>query len=66
MDLTDEHIDHLDNLINGGLMRKVTPEPMESYLLQNGYARKAVGGLVATNAGQKIFMEYHKRNKNGQ
>jgi hypothetical protein len=60
IDLTDEHITHLDNIINNGLMRTITPEHVEAYLVHNGYVRRAVGGLVATDFGNKSFYEKQK------
>ncbi len=61
--LSEEHAAHLQNLIGNGLMRKVIPSDVESYFLQAGYVRKAVGGLMATDAGHKALMVYNKGNK---
>lgn len=60
--LSDEHAEHLNNILTGGLMRKVTPEHIEKEFLQSGYARKAVGGLMPTETGYKAFMMWQKEN----
>ncbi len=52
-----EDFEHFDNILNGGLMRKVTPAHVEAKFLQAGYARKAVGGLMPTEIGYKKFIE---------
>ncbi len=56
-----EHIPHLENLATGGIMRKVVPPHIESVFLENGYARKTVGGLCITDSGRKLFMDYQKK-----
>lgn len=56
--LTDEHIDHLQNIGYGGLMRKVTPRHVESHFLEMGYVRRAVGGLMITDAGHKAMIDW--------
>ena len=56
-DFDPDDLPHLENLITGGLMRKITPPEIEAKFLRSGYARKAVGGLVATETAQKIFWE---------
>ena len=58
--LSDKHALHLDNLANGGLMRTVTPPDVEESLLQAGYARKAVGGLMLTDMGHRALLMYQK------
>lgn len=60
MDLSSEEIDHLNNLINGGLMRKIIPSHVEQKFLQSGYARKAVGGLMPTEGAHKALMMWQK------
>ncbi len=62
--LLPEHFEHLDNILNNGLLKKVVPAEAEVALLQAGYARKAVGGLMPTEAGHKAFMQYQKDSKN--
>lgn len=57
MNLTDEHILHLDNIANGGLLRKVIPENVEKHLLKHGFIQKVAGGLMATHSGYKILSE---------
>lgn len=61
MDFNEEHISHLDNIINGGLMKKVTPSHIESHFLQHGYVRKAIGGLVVTETGYKTLIDWNKK-----
>lgn len=61
--LSDDRAGHLQNLVGNGLMRKVTPDDVTEYFLQQGYARKAVGGLMATEAGHKALMIYNKDNQ---
>lgn len=58
--ISAEHADHLDNILNGGLMRKVTPEHIAEHFIQNGYIRRAVGGYVATEGGHNALMMYNK------
>ena len=53
----DEHLFHLDNLINGGLMRTVTPDDAAKSLIEKGLARHAVGGLVATESAYQYLKE---------
>ncbi len=60
MTLAPEHFEHLDNILNNGLLKKVVPSDAEAALLQSGYARKAVGGLMPTEAGHKAFMQHQK------
>lgn len=57
MNLTNEHITHLDNVANGGLLRKSIPEGVEQHLLKHGLIQKVVGGLMATQAGYKTLAE---------
>ena len=61
--LSDDHAKHLDNIINGGLTRTVTPPDIEHELLQAGYARKAVGGLMPTEHGYKMFIAHMQHGK---
>ncbi len=65
MQISDEHLPHLDNIINGGLMRTVVPAHIEQQLLQAGYARKAVGGLMPTEHGYKMFMQAQNASQYG-
>lgn len=58
--LSPEHASHLQNLVGNGLMRTATPPDVEAHFLQSGYARKAVGGLMATDAGHKALIMYYK------
>ena len=53
----DEHLFHLDNLINGGLMRTITPDDAAKHLVEKGLARHTVGGLVATDAAYKFLKD---------
>jgi hypothetical protein len=55
MDLSDEEMANLHNIVFGGLMRTITPSHIEERLLQSGYARKAVGGLMPTDAAHKLL-----------
>lgn len=57
-ELTDEHIDHLQNIGFGGLMRKVVPSHIEEHLLRLGYAKKAVGGTMITKVGYKALIDW--------
>ncbi len=59
--LSDEHAPHLDNIINGGLMKTIVPSYAEAHLIEQGYAYKAVGGLMPTETGHKAFMDWQKR-----
>lgn len=58
--LSHEHAAHLQNLAGNGLLRKVTPDDVANHFLLAGYARKAVGGLMITDAGHKALMIYNK------
>ena len=58
--LSAEHAPHLQNLVGNGLMRKVLPDDVAQHFLQAGYARQAVGGLMATDAGHRALMMYNK------
>lgn len=58
--LSSEHAEHLQNLVENGLLRKVTPPDIAEHFLQAGYARKAVGGLMATDAGHRALMQFYK------
>lgn len=55
MNLEPEEIAHLQNLATGGLMRTITPEHVAEKFIKLGYAKKAVGGLVATDGAQKLL-----------
>ena len=61
--LTAEHAPHLENIIRGGLLRKVTPEHIERHFLEEGYIHHAVGGLMATDAGHYAFMQWEKEGR---
>lgn len=56
MKLDDANFGHLVNLAHGGLMRAVTPDDAADDLIKNGYARKTVGGLVATDAAHQLLL----------
>ena len=60
--LLDEHADHLDNIINGGLMKKVTPLHVANVLLDHGYIKKATGGFMVTESGHKAYMKWQELN----
>lgn len=51
------YVHELDNLVNGGLARKVTPEHMAEQLIRNGHAAVMVGGLAATKAGHELIFK---------
>lgn len=53
--MNEDHIPHLQNLCYGGLMRAVTPTEVADELIQKGYARKAIGGLMATDAAHQLL-----------
>jgi len=61
--LSDTHAEHMDNIINGGLMRKITPDDIKEHLLKQNYIRHTIGGLVPTNAGHYAFMMWQKGQK---
>lgn len=54
--MNEEYLPHIQNLAFGGLMRTVTPDDVADDLIKNGYARKAVGGLVATDAAHQLLI----------
>ena len=58
--LNEEESDHMHNIAHGGLMRKVTPDHIEAQFLKSGYVKKAVGGLMITEAGHMAMMAYRK------
>jgi len=60
MDLNEEHLRHLTNIVEGGLLRKITPPEIAQELIKNGYARNAVGGLMPTEHGYKTLMNNKK------
>lgn len=60
MQLGDDDIEHLQNIVFGGLMRKVTPPEIEAKLLKTGHIRRAVGGLVPTNAAYQAVTKDSK------
>jgi hypothetical protein len=60
--IEDEHAPHLDNIINGGLMRTNTPEHIEDELLKRGLIYRATGGLMPTDDGQRALMQWQKEN----
>ncbi|MES1986878.1 MAG: hypothetical protein V4440_02405 [Pseudomonadota bacterium] len=55
MTLNEEEKMHLENITFGGLMRTITPSRIEEKLLQSGYARKTVGGLMPTETAHKLL-----------
>ncbi len=61
--MIDDDAEHLDNILHGGLLKKVTPPHIEERLIKNGYVYKGVGGLVPTHAGHTAFMTWKKENK---
>lgn len=60
--INEDSADHLDNIINGGLMRKITPDDIASQFLDSGYIRRATGGYVPTKEGHQAFLEWQKGN----
>lgn len=54
--LEPEEIAHLQNLATGGLLRTITPEHVAEKFIKLGYARKAAGGLVATDGAHKLLI----------
>lgn len=54
--MNEDYIPHLTNLCFGGLMRTKTPDDVAEKLIQQGYARHAVGGLVATDAAHQLLV----------
>lgn len=57
MMLKPEHFPHLQNLAYNGLMRTVIPDDVAEHFIQNGYAKNAVGGLIATDAAHQVLVE---------
>ena len=53
----DDHLIHLDNLVNGGLARTETPSDVAKQLVEKGLARHTVGGLVATESAYKYLQD---------
>lgn len=58
--LGDEHIGHLNNIATGGLMRVITPDHVANDLIQRGYIRRGIGGLIVTDSGQHALMQSQK------
>lgn len=54
--LNDEELSHLNNIGNGGLLRKVTPPEMSANLIGRGLAIHRVGGLCATPEGHMVLL----------
>lgn len=50
-----KHLEHLEHVITGGLMRKNIPAEAEEYLMEHGYLKKGVGGVMPTEAGYKLW-----------
>lgn len=61
--LGKEEAEHLHNIMYGGLMRKVTPAHIEAQLIKQGHIRRAVGGLMPTEAGFKALTMWEKSTK---
>lgn len=57
MTLKPEHLPHLANLAFGGLIRTKTPDDIAEHLIKNGYAKKVMGGLVATDTAQQVLIQ---------
>lgn len=57
MTLKLEHIPHLENLAYNGLMRTKLPDDVAEHFIKHGYARNAVGGLMATSSAQRALIE---------
>lgn len=55
MTLEKEHIEHLDNIAFGGLMRTITPDDVAAKLIEQGHIRKGVGGYMATKTGYEAL-----------
>lgn len=53
--LAPEELGHLHNVGRGGLLRKVTPEPMAENLMKRGLIVKRTGGYVATDEGHMVL-----------
>lgn len=60
MSLSEEHIKHLNNIAYGGLMKLSIPDHMENYLSEQGYVRRVIGGLVATEDGKNALVKWYK------
>lgn len=58
MTIDPETLGHLANLSYGGLMRAKTPDDVSEQLIKDGYARKAVGGLMATDAAHTVLLQH--------
>lgn len=52
-----DHIPHIKNIAYGGLLRTITPDDVADKLVQDGYARRAIGGLVATDTAHQFLIE---------
>lgn len=64
--MKEEHVPHLLNLSYGGLMRSKTPDDVADQLIHDGYARRAVGGLMATDAAHQLLVDRGLKPKSWQ
>ena len=48
---------HIQNLAHGGLGRALTPSDVAAKLIADGYARMAVGGLMATDKAHILLAQ---------
>lgn len=60
--IADEDAPHLENIINGGLLRSSTPDHVAADFLMRGLIYKATGGLMPTEAGHYALMNWQKEN----
>lgn len=58
----DEHVEHLQNIGFGGLMRKVTPPHIESHFVEMGYIKRVAGGTIITKLGHKALVDWNNGN----
>lgn len=59
-ELTNEEMEEVKNLLESGLMKKITPTHLEESLLEKGIVKRSVGGLVVTDLGHH---SYYRRRK---
>lgn len=52
----NQNIHHIHNLAYGGLQRTQTPDDVADQLIKDGLARRAAGGLVATDAAHALLI----------
>ena len=56
MTVEPEILAHIQELAYGGLTRAKTPKDVAEQLIKDGYARHAVGGLMATDAAHRLLV----------